>query len=122
MNDASGNRSVRNPQDLARQLVFREQAGDVEGMATLYERDAMLDIGDGHVARGRDAIQAFYADLVATGRRFELAAQREAIVNGDLALTSTRLPDGTVTAEVARRQADGTWLWAIDQPAIAPYP
>lgn len=122
MNDASGNRSVRNPQDLARQLVFREQAGDVEGMATLYERDAILDIGDGHVVRGRDAIQAFYADLVATGRRFELAAQREAIVNGDLALTSTRLSDGTVTAEVARRQADGTWLWAIDQPAIAPYP
>lgn len=122
MNDESTNRPVRDPQDLARQLVSREQAGDVEGMAVLYEPDAILDIGNGEVARGRDAIRAFYADLVATGRRFDLAAQREAIVSGDLALTSTRLPNGAVTAEVARRQSDGTWLWVIDQPTIAPYP
>jgi hypothetical protein len=38
---------------------------------------------------------------------------------GDLALTSTRLPDGSVTAEIARRQGDGTWLWVIDQFSIA---
>ncbi len=122
MNDESTNRPVRDPQDLARQLVSREQAGDVEGMAILYEPDAILDIGHGEVARGREAIRAFYAELVATGRRFDLAAQREAIVSGDLALTSTRLPNGAVTAEVARRQSDGTWLWVIDQPTIAPYP
>jgi hypothetical protein len=36
-----------------------------------------------------------------------------------LALTSTRLPDGTVTAEVARRQNDGTWQWVIDQFSLA---
>ncbi|TKD48601.1 MAG: hypothetical protein E5W98_00035 [Mesorhizobium sp.] len=33
--------------------------------------------------------------------------------------TSTRLPDGTVTAEVARRQGDGTWLWVIDRFSVA---
>ena len=27
--------------------------------------------------------------------------------------TSTRLADGSVTAEVARRRGDGTWLWVI---------
>jgi hypothetical protein len=27
--------------------------------------------------------------------------------------------DGSVTAEVARRQGDGTWLWVIDQFSIA---
>jgi hypothetical protein len=27
--------------------------------------------------------------------------------------------DGSVTAEVARRQADGTWLWVIDKFSIA---
>ena len=38
---------------------------------------------------------------------------------GGLALTSTRLPDGNVTAEVARQQPDGTWLWIIDRYTIA---
>jgi hypothetical protein len=37
----------------------------------------------------------------------------------DLALTSSHLGTGQVTAEVARQQADGSWLWAIDQPAIS---
>jgi hypothetical protein len=36
---------------------------------------------------------------------------------GDLALTSTTFSGGA-TAEVARRQPDGTWLWVIDQPSI----
>jgi hypothetical protein len=46
--------------------------------------------------------------------------QQAAMVCGDIALTSTRLPDGTVTAEVARRQSDGTRLWVIDRFSISP--
>ncbi|MGI8825305.1 MAG: hypothetical protein ACR2JC_06645 [Chloroflexota bacterium] len=53
-----------------------------------------------------------------------------ALRHGDLALTSTRFSTTavgsggqpmmmrTATVEVACRQADGTWLWAIDQPNI----
>jgi hypothetical protein len=44
----------------------------------------------------------------------------ERLRSGDLALTSTRLANGTVTVEVARRQPDGTWLWVIDQPNVTP--
>jgi ketosteroid isomerase-like protein len=110
MNDEAGHEPARDPQDLARLLVARERAGDVDGMAALYEPDAVLDCGAGKLARGRQAIRAFYAGLVAAGRKFDLGDQRAAMVSGDLALTSTRLPNGTVTAEVARRQADGTWL------------
>jgi len=40
--------------------------------------------------------------------------------DGDLALTSTRLPGGGATVEVARRQPDGSWRWVIDQPAVLP--
>jgi len=68
---------------------------------------------------GREAIRAFYGKLVALGRKFDFGDQRPAIISGDVALTSTRVPDGSVTAEVARRQGDGTWLWVIDQFSIA---
>jgi ketosteroid isomerase-like protein len=110
---------VRDPQDLARLLIARELAGDADGMAALYEPGAILDCGKGRTAVGREAIREFYAGLIAQGRKFELGQQRPAFVNGDVALTSTGLPNGDVTAEVARRQADGAWLWVIDQPKIA---
>ena len=109
---------VNDPQDLERLLVSRQRAGDVDGMAALYERDAVLDCGDSRLMIGREAIRAFYAKLVTMGRKFDFGDQRAAIISGDLALTSTRLPDGSVTAEVARRQGDGTWLWVIDRFSI----
>jgi ketosteroid isomerase-like protein len=119
MADETGREPARNPQDLERLLVSRERAGDVDGMVALYEPHAVLDCGDGRLLQGREAIYAFYAGLVAMGRKFDFGDQRPAIVSGDLALTSTRLPDGGVTAEIARRQNDGTWRWVIDQFAIA---
>lgn len=115
----SGKEKIRDPQDLARELVSRELAGDADAMAALYDSSAVLYTGNGREAVGRDAIRFFYAGLIAAGRKFELGEQRPAVVKGDLALTSTRLPNGTVTAEIAQKQADGTWLWIIDQPSIA---
>jgi hypothetical protein len=88
-------------------------------MAALYELHAVLDCGDGRLTLGREAIRALYAGLVAMGRKFDFGDQRPAIISGDLALTSTRSPNGSVTAEVARRQSDGTWLWAIDRFSFA---
>ena len=119
MADEVGREPARDPQDLERLLVSRERAGDVDGMVALYEPGAALDCGEGRLTLGREAIRAFYARLVATGRKFDFGDQRPAILSGDLALTSTRTPDGGVTAEVARRQGDGTWLWVIDQFSIA---
>jgi len=49
---------------------------------------------------------------------FRSGGQCPALRNGGLAITSTRLPGGGTTVEVARRQPDGTWLWAIDQPSL----
>jgi len=119
MGDEVGREPARDPQDLERLLVSRERAGDVDGMAALYEPHAVLDCAGGRLTLGREAIRAFYAGLVAMGRKFDFGDQRPAIISGDLALTSTRLPDGSVTAEIARRQGDGTWLWVIDQFSIA---
>jgi ketosteroid isomerase-like protein len=115
MPDETAREPARDPQDLERLLVIRQHVGDVEGMMALYEPHAVVDCGEGRLLRGTDAIRAYFAGTVATGRKFAVGEQRPAVIGGDLALTSTRLPDGTVTAEVARRQADGTWLWVIDK-------
>ena len=52
-----------------------------------------MALRDDWLAAGREAIREFYAGLIAAGRKFELGEQRPAFVNGDLALTSTRLPN-----------------------------
>lgn len=84
----------------------------------LYEPDAVLALPDGRVARGAEEIRQAYEHLVAGKPTFVPGRQQPTLRNGDLALTSTRLPDGGVTVEVARRQGDGTWLWVIDQPRV----
>lgn len=118
MVDEASRKPARDPQDLEQLLVSRQRAGDIDGMTALFEPHAVIDCGDGQPKRGREAIRAFYAELMATGRKFEFGEQRPALISGDLALTSTRLPDGSVTSEVARRQDDGTWLWVIDRYSV----
>jgi hypothetical protein len=49
---------------------------------------------------------------------FTLGKQSEAPVLGELALTSTVLSPETATAEVARRQPDGSWRWILDRPNV----
>lgn len=114
---------IYDPQELERQLVVRENAGDVSGMTALFALDAVIELNDGRQIRGKDAIQDFFTQLRVTGigpegRRFKLGEQRPALICGDLALTSTRSIDGDITSEVARRQADGTWLWVIDRWSV----
>lgn len=112
-------RPVCDPQELAQLLVARANAGDIDGMVELYEPNAVLVTTGTTVASSASQIRAFYTSFLATGVKFHVGDQRPAVLSGELALTSTRLPNGTITAEVARKQADGTWRWVIDQPAIA---
>ncbi len=109
---------AHDPQDLERLLIIRQWAGDIEGMVALFEPQAIIETGEGPLTTGHDAIRALYRDFQATGRKFAKGTQSPAVINGDLALTSTKLPDGSVTAEVARRQKDGTWLWVIDRYSV----
>jgi hypothetical protein len=118
MPDGARHEPARDPQDLERMLIARQWAGDVEGMVALFEPQAVIDAGEGKLVRGHDAIRAFFTEAVASGRKFQLGEQRAALLTEDLALTSTRLPDGSVTSEVAHRQPDGTWLWTIDRYSV----
>jgi ketosteroid isomerase-like protein len=109
---------AREPEDLGDFFISRANAGDVEGLVALYEPDAVLAFPAGRVSVGHDEIRKAYAELLASRPVFTSGGQRPALRNGDLAITSTRLPDGGTTVEVARRQPDGTWRWAIDHPSL----
>ena len=72
------------------------------------------------VATGHAEIRSFYADLLARKSDFPAPETLPPLRNGPLAMTFARLPNGALSVEAAREQADGTWLWTIDQLKIAP--
>ncbi len=97
---------ARRPEDLGRFFLERANAGDVEGLVALYEPGARLALPGGGVALGTEAIRHAYEQLLADRPTFTAGDQRPALVSGDLALTSTRIPAGA-TAEIARRRPTG---------------
>jgi ketosteroid isomerase-like protein len=111
-----GREPALRPEDLNRFFIERANAGDAEGLTALYEPHAVLAFPIGQVTIGQDAIRRVYEQMLVGRPSFE-GEQRPPLVNGDLALTTTRFASGA-TAEVARRQPDGTWLWVIDHPSI----
>jgi ketosteroid isomerase-like protein len=107
---------AREPEDLGRLFMKRGNSGDLEGIVSLYEPNAILAFPTGQITIGQDNIRRVYGELLAKKPKFE-GEVRPALRNGEFALTSTRFLGGA-TAEVAHRQPDGTWLWIIDQPNI----
>ncbi len=110
---------AREPQELARLFIEHANQGNVEGLVALYEPGAVLALPDGRIAAGSEEIRRFYSALLSARPHFEPGTQRPPLRAGNLALTSSQLTTGAVTAEVARQQPDGSWLWVVDQPAIA---
>lgn len=111
---------AKDPNDLERLFVERANAGDLEGLVALYEPDAVVADGDREIAVGRAEIREFLIRFLADRPRLEPSRQAAPLVSGDVALTSSRLSNGEFTAEVARRHADGSWLWVVDQFALGP--
>ena len=103
------------PNDLEKYFVERANAGDVEGLVALYEPNAAVAYGDGEIAVGLDQIRDFFVSFLVNRPQLDPSDQAPALCSGNLALTSSRLSNGDITAEVARRQPDGCWLWVVDQ-------
>ncbi|MFH8796113.1 YybH family protein [Streptomyces sp. NPDC017941] len=118
--DLTDKQAAVEPNDLGRYFIERANAGDVDGLVALYEPDAVLAFPPGNIATGHAEIRKVYEQFVAAAPVLSPGRQHPALVSGDLAMTAATLTNGDITVEIARRQPDGTWLWAADQPALAP--
>jgi ketosteroid isomerase-like protein len=108
---------ARTPEDLTRLFVDRANQKDAEGVAALYEPDAVMAYPPGQITVGRDAIQALWARLLVNAPHFEQEEPLPTLLSGDIGLTSTAPKDDAgARAQVVRRQPDGTWLRVLDQP------
>ena len=116
----SGEARAAEPEDVTRLVAERLNAGDVTGVAALYEPEAVLAYPADRPTTGREAIQAIYQHMADAGVRFAIETPLPTVRFEDLALTSTRSADNTgVRVQVLRRQPDGSWLRIIDRPEVA---
>lgn len=113
------------PDQVIQQFVKLFNSGDVDAIVRdLYEDDAVLQAGPGApIVSGAQAVREVLDGFVAMGGTMSILAAT-AIPNADLALTHSKWrleiegsePMEATTAEVVRRQPDGTWRYIIDNP------
>lgn len=106
-------------------------AGDVDGLVSLYEPDAVLVSAPGRIARGHAEIRKAMQAMVAAKLTMTFEGVVYSLEHGDLALLSSKwsmsgtgrdgapIRSGGQTSEVARRGADGGWRYVIDNPFAA---
>jgi ketosteroid isomerase-like protein len=96
--------------------------GDLDGLMSLYEEGAVFPTSHGN-STGHDDIRMTLKAYLESGAKL-VFGESLVFASGDLALIHTpwtmRMPDGSspegATAEVVRRQSDGSWKYVIDNP------
>ena len=112
---------AQKPEDITRLFVERANAKDAEGLAALYEEDAVMAYPPGEQTVGREAIRKLWEEALPHMPRFEPETPLATLISGDLGLTSTPSKDGSgIRTQVVRRQPDGSWLRVLDQPELNP--
>ena len=125
---STNDESAMTPAQLMTTFAERAGRGDAEGLLELYEPEAVFEPQLGVVLRGTAEIGAALAGFAAMGPVITYVGEPDVVVVDDIALVSNTwmmtaaLPDGSthsdggVSADVLRRQGDGTWRVLIDQP------
>ena len=116
------------PEDVDRLFSEAFNAGNLDALMTLYEPGAgFTEEPGGQAIIGTTAIRQALSEFLSMKAKLTMETRNLCQV-GDIAFTSGRWslsgtgPDGSPvsmtgqSAEVCRRQADGTWLFAIDLP------
>jgi uncharacterized protein (TIGR02246 family) len=112
---------ARTPPEIHRLFEAAFNAGDLEAILALYEPGAVFIAGDRSLA-GHEAIREFYRIFLAQGARMKLETRAVvespdslALLYGAWTLGPPVSAEGLST-EVVRRQPDGDWKFAIDNP------
>jgi uncharacterized protein (TIGR02246 family) len=115
------------PDEIHELFEKRFAAKDLDGLMELYEPNAIFLLQDGQIVSGTEAIRKIVSGFLAGAETFELdhgsAVQTDgvALLQHGWTLKGAD-PDGNRiemtdrTAGVVRRQPEGTWLIAIDNP------
>jgi uncharacterized protein (TIGR02246 family) len=116
------------PSDLHRRFLVAVNEHDLEALLDLYETDAVAADLDGNTLLGHAALRPFLEGFLSVVETIE-GGTRKALVSGDLALMSSTWTASLVvggvplertgtTAEIARRQPDGSWRFVADDPVF----
>ena len=116
-----------NPNEMNNCFAEAYNSGKIENLTALFETDAQSVTMTGSILSGIGSIKEDLEKLLLLGGRM-ISVNRFAVQYGDISLLRA---DWTITtkdnlgkeihikgasAEVVRRQADGTWLYIIDHP------
>lgn len=122
--------SASSPEQVTEEFIRYFNAGDLDGLVrSLYEDGIAITPTPGAPAvTGRAAAREAIKGFLDLGGKMVVEASA-ILQNGDIALSHVRwrldIPGkdsiGGVTAEVLRRQPDGTWRYAIDNPFGSSY-
>ncbi len=111
--------AARSPEELDQLFAQYLKAGDLDALMSLYESSAALNM-QGEVKTGLEALRQEMAPFAATKPDITMNI-RKVVQAGDIALIHNEWNMAAqgmsgYAIEVARRQADGSWLFAIDDP------
>ncbi len=119
---------ARKPEECDILLIEAMNKGDLDTAVALYEPNASFVLDSGQIITGRAAIREAAQSYLALKPKFTIEVKAIQNGDGDLALTGTTWSVTGIDAagkpftgsgkstEVVRRQADGTWLFVIDNP------
>jgi ketosteroid isomerase-like protein len=119
--------SKLNPIDTVNQLIEARSRGDIDAAAAFYEPEATIIAMPGTIVSGMNAIRAVLTRFASLKGNFH-RGKHQLIEAGNLAFyysdwsmdlidqTGKAIQMNGRTADVLRRQEDGSWLIAFDNP------
>ncbi len=115
------------PEEVLSSVVEGINTGDLDSLMKLYESDACFASQPGQLAKSPEGVRQCLRDFIDLKGKLDLKVKR-VLQASDLALVTTEWsfsgtgPDGNPinmtakSADVLRRQEDGTWKFVIDNP------